>query len=319
MIDRKQHIIDNSTHTNSPPNRWIYFDIETLGLSRFKVPILTLGLAIPTSDGFELLQWNIETPSDEKIMLELFWDKMPSNAPLSAFNGKSFDVPFINYRSEKHGIRRKIPTTQVVDLLHWSKATLKGLPNYRLKTVESALGFFREDLVSGKECIELYEQYTHSGDSTLLDTILMHNRDDILNMIPLAQKLWDYSLEKRIEEPLFLKWGSQIHWLREYRFSENSLFLKLECSCPTTLQNPIYLGGLSIEPTVFDTEVRIPIFSLDYPHPKSHFIHIDAMPGLFTRAFNEHAVLERIELIVGTDSLIIVKGVEFLLSAAMAL
>jgi hypothetical protein len=74
--------------------------------------------------------------------------------------------------------------------LKWSKKIDSNiLENRKLKTIEKLLGIERTDTISGKESIQEYKAYLLNPQKELLNKILLHNADDILNMYP----LWNLS------------------------------------------------------------------------------------------------------------------------------
>jgi len=60
----------------------------------------------------------------------------------------------------------------------------KLLPNLKQKTVETFLGLWsdRADEISGAESVALYHQFLRTGNPVIRDTILLHNKDDILQL-----------------------------------------------------------------------------------------------------------------------------------------
>ena len=54
-----------------------------------------------------------------------------------------------------------------------------SLPDFKLKTIEKYLGIYREDTISGKESVQLYNEYVSSNCNKLKDKILLHNYEDI--------------------------------------------------------------------------------------------------------------------------------------------
>ena len=50
------------------------------------------------------------------------------------------------------------------------------------KAIEQFLGVEREDIYSGGQLIEVYQDYLSSQDQALLDLLLLHNADDLRGM-----------------------------------------------------------------------------------------------------------------------------------------
>jgi hypothetical protein len=107
------------------------------------------------------------------------------------YNGKSFDVPFVNARMKKNCIDYEI-NHKHLDLIYnvrANKSTL-GLTSCSLKSVEKLLEIKREDTIDGGESIDLYYQYLKSEDEALKRKILLHNYEDVYNL-PEILKIFD--------------------------------------------------------------------------------------------------------------------------------
>jgi DNA polymerase elongation subunit (family B) len=129
------------------------------------------------------------------------------------YNGKSFDVPFVNARMKKNGIDYEM-LHQHLDLIYHvrsNKSTL-GLTSCSLKSVEKLLGIGREDTIDGGESIELYYQYLKSNSDELKQKILLHNFEDVYNL-PEILKIFDRVNYKINPEGITLKQKSFLNSL----------------------------------------------------------------------------------------------------------
>ena len=63
------------------------------------------------------------------------------------------------------------------------------VPNLKQKTVENYMGLWqsRSDEISGAESVELYNEYEKTGDNSLMEKILLHNNDDVLQLTRLVK------------------------------------------------------------------------------------------------------------------------------------
>ena len=106
-----------------------------------------------------------------------------------SFNGQSFDIPFINARFSHYHIKHQMIKSANIDLLRVAKKNhdLLNIKDFKLKTIEQYVGINRTDTISGKDSILLYQAYIESKSALIKDSILLHNYDDILNMIPLLK------------------------------------------------------------------------------------------------------------------------------------
>lgn len=171
-----------------------FLDIETTGLSPERCKIILTGFAVPEDDCISTYQFLAEDPSEEPLVLKRSLDFMRELDIAVTYNGKSFDIPFIEKRCRKNRIHMGDVLPYNLDiyqvLRHFSP--LYGfLPNLRQKTVENFLGLWssRLDEISGSESVDLYYHYASTGDEKIRDIILLHNRDDVEQLAKLTQIL----------------------------------------------------------------------------------------------------------------------------------
>ncbi len=106
---------------------------------------------------------------------------------LVTFNGRCFDVPFIE---RYFGLRLPIAH---IDLRY----VLKSLGHSGgLKSVERQLGLDRKDLhdVDGFVAVLLWQEYRRRGDTNALETLLAYNAADVLNLEPLMVAAYNMKL-----------------------------------------------------------------------------------------------------------------------------
>ena len=109
------------------------------------------------------------------------------------FNGKAFDLPYIQDRLAYYGLG-SIPRNLHFDMLHFSRRRWKGqLASYRLSALESSiLGVSRSDDVPGQMVPEFYETYLRTNNCGPLVPIVDHNREDVVSLA----RLFLYLLEE---------------------------------------------------------------------------------------------------------------------------
>lgn len=168
-----------------------FFDIETTGLSPERCRVILAGFAVPEDDLIHTYQFLAEDPSEEPLVLRRTLDFMRELDMVVTYNGKSFDIPFIEKRCSKNRIHRDTILPYNLDiyqvLRHFSP--LYGfLPNLKQKTVENFLGLWssRLDEISGSESAELYYHFASTGDEKIRDVILLHNSDDVEQLAKLT-------------------------------------------------------------------------------------------------------------------------------------
>lgn len=153
-----------------------YVDIETTGLSKYHHYITTIGIY----DG--------ETSKIfvKGVDLEDAYDYLNQFDVIVTFNGKQFDMPFIEYFSNtKYNCIH-------LDLRFMLKEL--GLSG-GLKRIERTLGLKRDEAVAdidGFEAVRLWQRYQR-GDMYALDLLKQYNVEDIENL----EVLLNFYLEKK--------------------------------------------------------------------------------------------------------------------------
>lgn len=174
--------------TMAPTENILLFDIETTGFSRSKDTLVSITAAELLMNHAIIHQWFAESPLDEVQILNDFNALQASKPYHVTYNGHSFDIPFLYCKYQYYNIFTTLNKCKSCDLYRVSKRVL-SLESYKLKHIEKALGIDREDTISGKECIALYEEYLKIGKPENAQLILQHNFEDVLNLIYVARVL----------------------------------------------------------------------------------------------------------------------------------
>jgi len=155
-----------------------YIDIETTGLSRRFADLTVIGIALEKSGQCRVVQLLEAELSDEKLLSTL-----RGVDELYSYNGSRFDLPFIR---AKLGVDLN-KCFRHTDLMYdcW-RNQLKG----GLKVVERKLGINRSlKDVDGYIAVKLWYDYVNNHNRKALSTLLEYNREDIVNLQVLRQKL----------------------------------------------------------------------------------------------------------------------------------
>jgi len=156
----------------------VYLDIETNGLSSHYGFITTIALYDGASVSYYVKGHNLED----------FKHDIQKYKVIISYNGKSFDIPFIE---RYFGIRLNHAH---IDLRH-----ILGSLGYRggLKGCEMALGIDRGDLtgVDGYFAVLLWELYQQTGNERALETLLAYNIEDVLNLETLMVTAYNNKLQ----------------------------------------------------------------------------------------------------------------------------
>ncbi|MGV3619026.1 MAG: ribonuclease H-like domain-containing protein [Fimbriimonas sp.] len=149
----------------------VYLDIETDG-GQSGESITTIGMY--DGENFTCLVKGRD--------LENFRDLITNYSMIVTFFGTSFDLPMLQRRF------RDVQFDQIhLDLC----PTLRRL-GYRggLKKIEKQLGIARDDDtdgLNGLDAIRLWRRYRQLRDENALETLIAYNREDVVNMVHLAE------------------------------------------------------------------------------------------------------------------------------------
>lgn len=211
--------VPSDIYTIGAPEDVLFFDIETTGLSARSAGLYLIGVLTYTTDAsiakerntasssdevqlsavpsahraasapesaghWTLLQYFCEDVADEPAVLQAFFELLRTKKILISYNGDGFDIPFLRHMLEQYGLPYSFDTVESFDLFKKFRPLkhLLGLPDLKLKSCERFLGIDREDRFTGGELIEVYFEWQKTKAPALLDTLLLHNAEDIANL-----------------------------------------------------------------------------------------------------------------------------------------
>jgi uncharacterized protein YprB with RNaseH-like and TPR domain len=165
----------------------VYLDIETTGLENWGNEITTIALYDSNSISYYVNGQNLDD----------FLDEIDKYKVIVTYNGKCFDVPFIeNY----FGIK--------MNHAHIDLRYILGSLGYKggLKGCETQLGIDRGDLagIDGFFAVLLWQDYQRNGNQKALETLLAYNIQDVLTL----ENLMVISYNLKIKDTPF--YGNQL-------------------------------------------------------------------------------------------------------------
>ena len=198
----------------APRERIVFFDIETTGLGTSGSSIYLIGTVSFEDGHWNLRQHFAESLLEEADLMAAFFKLIREKKELGrvfliSYNGDGFDIPFIKNCVRQYRLPYDFTGTYSVDLLKKVRPLkgMLGLKDCKLKTVERMCGIDREDKYSGGELIYVYEEYLRLASldpesceytplnlklkDKLLETLLLHNAEDIADM-PLIMDILSY-------------------------------------------------------------------------------------------------------------------------------
>lgn len=176
--------VPSDIYTIGAPEDVLFFDIETTGLSARSAGLYLIGMLTYTDKKWTLLQFFCEDVADEPEVLQAFFELLHTKKTLISYNGDGFDIPFLRHMLEQYGLPYSFDAVESFDLFKQFRPLkrLLNLPDLKLKSCERFLGIDREDRFTGGELIEVYFEWQKTKVPALLDTLLLHNAEDIANL-----------------------------------------------------------------------------------------------------------------------------------------
>ncbi len=165
----------------------IFFDIETTGFSPVTSSIYLIGCMYRKGTTLIINQFLAENKSDEEEILLQFMNLLSNFKTIISFNGIGFDIPFIKAKCDNYSIPEHFKSYQYLDIfkLVGNIKFLLKQQNYKQKTIESFLGIHRDDMFSGGELINVYEDYVKTHEKEAEQLLLLHNYEDVTGMLDL--------------------------------------------------------------------------------------------------------------------------------------
>jgi uncharacterized protein YprB with RNaseH-like and TPR domain len=160
------------------PHTEAYLDIETTGLSCLYADITVIGIYLVNGSTNRMVQLVGKDVSKENLL-----DVVNGVERIYTYNGSRFDLPFIN---SSLGVDLDEVSTHH-DLMYdcW-RCNLRG----GLKVVEQRLGISRQlQGINGADAVVLWWRYQSYADLNALNTLLHYNREDVVNLEVLRQRL----------------------------------------------------------------------------------------------------------------------------------
>lgn len=174
------------------PEEVLFLDIETTGLSPSKAQIYLIGaLTFHADSGWMLRQWFADRLSAEAEILKDFFSLAASRRLLIHYNGDRFDLPFLKRCAAQYGIRPPFAAQKSLDLYRVARRLRKLFPTEHVKqqSMEHFLGISREDHLQGADLIPVYQDWLLTNAPDLLQTLRLHNQEDVLSLPALLSLL----------------------------------------------------------------------------------------------------------------------------------
>ena len=174
-----------------PLDKLLFIDIETLGL--YTQPIILTGIARIKNNEIIIDQFLTLNLDEEPAMLFATISYINEDNIILSYNGKNFDIPYLDSRLIYYGILNESISNIHLDLFHFCKRLFKNrFPNLKLSTLEQfLLGLKRNIEVPSFLVPEFYYEYLKINNPGPLIPIIQHNKQDLITLIKLFLKLYE--------------------------------------------------------------------------------------------------------------------------------
>lgn len=159
----------------------LYFDIETLGMAH--APIILFGIGEIEHGTVRVTQYLLRDIDEELPALMLTKEHFKKSSAVISYNGRCFDIPYLNNRLAFYG-EREVRFNVHADLLHPTRRLFRDeFPDCRLETVEEYIPTFaRGEDVPGYLVPVYYQNYLRSKNIRTLRPVVEHNTLDVANL-----------------------------------------------------------------------------------------------------------------------------------------
>ncbi len=158
--------------------RHAYLDIETTGLSWLDAEITVIGVYLVNGRDSRLVQL-----VGREVTVDNLLNAVDGVTTIYTYNGSRFDLPFIRGAM---GIDLE-SVAEHHDLMHdcWRCNHFGGF-----KAVEQQLGIPRRlQGITGLDAVLLWQKYQAYNDKKALDLLLEYNKEDVMNLKVLRERL----------------------------------------------------------------------------------------------------------------------------------
>lgn len=170
-----------------PADTLLFFDIETTGLYWKNSQIYLIGCICREDGNWYLRQWFAQNPKEEEILLREFIKTADRFSCFLHYNGNRFDIPYIQHKCTQYCLNNPFFEKKQKDL-YQSFSPLRSLipaVSLKQKDLEAFLAVNRIDHYSGGDLIPVYQRYLHCQQESDLESLLLHNREDLEGLFSL--------------------------------------------------------------------------------------------------------------------------------------
>jgi uncharacterized protein YprB with RNaseH-like and TPR domain len=169
----------------------LFVDLETLGL--FSSPIILVGVAEAVDRTLSVRQYIARNVNEEPAALAALLSHVHARTALVTYNGRAFDVPYLEQRLAYYRIHANLQRAHF-DVLQFARRMWRGrTPNFKLASLEKQVIGARESDIPSALVPEFYETYLRTQNAGPLVAIIDHNRQDLIALAHIFSKICEGS------------------------------------------------------------------------------------------------------------------------------
>ena len=262
----------------------VFVDIETTGLSSATSSIISITVLLKEDKDNIIYQLFACSEKEEKEMIEFFISLVQSKKFIVTYNGKSFDIPFLNSKLKNYSIDLNLNALISIDLYKDMKVIKDKLniENIKLKTIEKYFNITRSDKLTGKDIIKLYESYKIHNKNEHMDLILAHNYEDVAYLPIIFDNILDKYDYLIISEHLGLLKISN----KDITINNKQIKIKINSITSYNLDYVCNKATYNLNYKKSNTTTKIDLFTSYYNDDRGNYIIYITNEELCLRTFN---------------------------------
>ena len=219
----------------------LLLDIETTGLSPEVSTVFMIGCGFSKNEKLHTIHWMADdlTLESEQSVLRSFSEwihkylSSQNSLTFITFNGKQFDIPFLKSRFEQCSIPWPMILNDDSILIDYYRIALRTkhlwpVPNLKLHSLASWLGYKQQKTPSGRQLIKSYHNYIKEKDPAVLNLLFLHNKQDLEALVHITSIQYYFDVFEGHYDVLSLKYDDT--------HTRISIDMNIEQPLPSTIE-----------------------------------------------------------------------------------